>query len=370
MWQRLNRLTEPRFFPHILGLFCALATPALSWAEENAAPRTASLSWVRLPGAESCIPTRELAQSVEAHLGRQLFLSASQGELSVEGRIGPSEASGEFEAVVVVSDSFGAILGQRELRSTNGDCVSLDEELSLVIAIMIDPEAALTAPETPSSEPGLEPEPQPVEPEQHSTTDEQNHSDGSAEDGRGEGTESRRAEESGWRFDLLTSALLGVGYLPRPAAGVAVVLIIDPPRFWPFQIEVGSMLGSKADANGQEASARFDEVFAGAFLCGPWDQGWFALHGCAGVLAGGLHVRGEGFVQSERQWLPSVDGVARLQVLFRPVRFLVVRIAASIEFPFFRHTFRYIDEDGTDRELFRAPPVAGTFEIGVGAYFH
>src|SRR5262249_39169402 len=50
---------------------------------------TSSLNWVRLPGSEECITARALATAVEGRLGRAVFVSASQGDLSIEGRVEP-----------------------------------------------------------------------------------------------------------------------------------------------------------------------------------------------------------------------------------------------------------------------------------------
>ena len=52
-----------------------------------AAQRTSSLSWVRLEGADQCIGAQELARRVEERVGRRVFVSASQAELSLEGHV-------------------------------------------------------------------------------------------------------------------------------------------------------------------------------------------------------------------------------------------------------------------------------------------
>src|SRR5258708_255178 len=48
--------------------------------------RTSSLSWLRMPGSDSCIATQALARSVEERLGRRVFVSAAEADVSVEGR--------------------------------------------------------------------------------------------------------------------------------------------------------------------------------------------------------------------------------------------------------------------------------------------
>jgi hypothetical protein len=115
-----------------------LATSAR--AENAAAPKKSSLSWVRLEGAESCVATQPLARAVEQRLGRSVFVSASEAELSVEGRV---EKKKSWRAHVEVRDAAGKLLGKRDLESTAASCESLTAPLALALAVMIDPDAAL-----------------------------------------------------------------------------------------------------------------------------------------------------------------------------------------------------------------------------------
>jgi hypothetical protein len=104
------------------------------------APKKSSLSWVRLEGAESCVATQPLARAVEQRLGRSVFVSASEAELSVEGRV---EKKKNWRAHVEVRDAQGKLLGKRDLESTAASCDSLTAPLALALAVMIDPDAAL-----------------------------------------------------------------------------------------------------------------------------------------------------------------------------------------------------------------------------------
>lgn len=97
-------------------------------------PNSASLSWVRLAGAEQCIATHELARRVEARLGRRSFVSASQAELSFEGRIERDARHDAWLATVVVSDRQGRMLGRRELRARGAECAAIDSSLAYVFA--------------------------------------------------------------------------------------------------------------------------------------------------------------------------------------------------------------------------------------------
>src|SRR5438067_9881368 len=82
--------------------------------------RTSSLSWLRMPGTDSCIATQALARSVEERLGRHVFVSAAEADVSVEGRIEKraAHATSAWHAVITIRDSKGALLGTRELDRT------------------------------------------------------------------------------------------------------------------------------------------------------------------------------------------------------------------------------------------------------------
>ncbi|WP_044965555.1 MULTISPECIES: hypothetical protein [Sorangium] len=96
-------------FP-VLARLAALV--ALVAAERPAAAssgeKTASLSWVRLAGAEACVGARTLAQAVEARLGRAALVSAARADLTIEGRIAPGDAGGGL-AVIAVANADGAL---------------------------------------------------------------------------------------------------------------------------------------------------------------------------------------------------------------------------------------------------------------------
>jgi hypothetical protein len=102
---------------------------------------TASLSWVRLPGSEECIPTQALARSVEDILQKRVFVSPSVAGLTIEGRVEPMKGGG-WEATVHTTEANGKDLGIRTLQTEPGQpCRSLDENLALVLALTIDPDA-------------------------------------------------------------------------------------------------------------------------------------------------------------------------------------------------------------------------------------
>jgi hypothetical protein len=185
-----------------LALAFAAAARAQQGGAATPAPRTSSLSWVRMPGAEECIATQPLARAVEERLGRTVFVSAAEADVSVEGRV--EGAPKAWRATITLRDSKGALLGTRELTSDKPSCDSLREPLALVIAVMIDPDAS-SRPEPPPPPPDAGPAPTappvviiqkeqvfvPVEP----------------------------PSAPSWRFDSSVGLVAGAGLVPSPYAG-------------------------------------------------------------------------------------------------------------------------------------------------------
>lgn len=99
-----------------------------------------AVSWVREPGATTCISPIELGSRVEQLLG-PVLVPSSEAEISVEGRI--YAANGGYVALIWVSDAKGRLLGQRRLSETTDNCRSIDDAITFVVAVMLDPNAAL-----------------------------------------------------------------------------------------------------------------------------------------------------------------------------------------------------------------------------------
>jgi hypothetical protein len=112
----------------------------LAW-QPGARADEASLSWVRLPGAEDCIGAAELAALVEERIGRPVLQAPSRAETSIEGRVAADGEDG-WLAVIDVADRRGALVGRRELRVRGEPCSALDRPASLIISLLIDRNAA------------------------------------------------------------------------------------------------------------------------------------------------------------------------------------------------------------------------------------
>ncbi|WP_437981170.1 hypothetical protein [Sorangium sp. So ce117] len=347
-----------------LGLVAAaLAASALVAAARPArassGEQSASLSWVRLAGAEACVGARALAQAVEARLGRAALVSAARAELTIEGRIEPG-GTGGWRAVIAVADAGGAVLGTREIATASPRCSAIDDELALAIALMIDPSAKLSPgappplaapapPPAPSPAPSppapqvivqrvLVPVPPPAPP-----------------------------PPAPWRVEVGAGPLFGLGLLPSPGIAAALRARLTPPRSWSF--EVGGAIWLPNEATTGASSTRFSwgEGFVSA--CPVSLGGETRLSACAGVRLGALQVGGLGFGVDRADERLTAGGALDVRLTRQLAGPLTVGGGLGLIVPIVRDTFYYIDAQGRDREVFRMAPLAGVADVVLGVDF-
>jgi hypothetical protein len=329
----------------------ASALPA-SADEAGSRARTSSLSWVRMPGAEGCIATQALARAVEERLGREVFVSAAQADVSVEGRVAPKKAGG-WHAVVTVRDAMGALLGTREVDRPEVSCDAMTSPLALVVAIMIDPDAALgpKPPPPKKEEPPpptvivkreqvLVPVPVPVPvPE----------------------------DPAPFRFEGSAAITGALGFLPGPAVGLAALGLLEPRKAIPFIGSGGYWFDNAAKAAGTAANS-FSVFLLGGGFCPLWHHGQGAhLYACALGHLGLLRSHPSGFAASNGDenhvvWNGGIDLRATVLV----VRPFVVRAGVQGMIPLLRDKFTFTRADGSEAELFRMAPVIGMVDLGIG----
>jgi hypothetical protein len=336
---------------------CALAL-AVRAAGAGAPPRASSLGWVRLPGAEACIGTRELATAVEQRLGRAVFVSPAQAEVFVEGRVeapragaAPAEPSpSRFRAHITLSDARGAVLGTRDLEAPGEGCRTLDEQLALVIALLIDPDAVLSgaprgpAPPPPVVERVLVPVPAPSPP----------------------------AREP-WRESLAVGPQVAAGLLPRAGVALALRGEIVPPSFVPIELGGAVWLDAHADAGASTSKGATLSLAYGLLGICPlaWGPGATRVRGCADLEVGAIRAVGYGFTMSNGtgQEQPVVQAQVAGRVTRRLVGPLDIGVGLGLLVPFERARFFYVDASGGQQELFRTAPVAGVVDASVGLAF-
>lgn len=321
----------------------ASAQPAATPADK---PKTATLGWVRLDGAESCEGTQELAQHVERLLGRTVFVAPASAELAVEGRVSRTPEGG-FAAVISVASATGASLGTRAL-GPEKTCAALTEAVELAVALMIDPDAKLDGTRGPSP-PDPPPEPKVVEKKVFVPVYVPK-------------ADKPRPAPLPWRGELHADFALGFGWMPGISPGAAVGAGLEPPYFVPLESELTFFAPHTEEIDGS-AAVRFWALSGAGFLC-PLDfrADLGGLRACAGLEGGLLAASGEGFAYAD----PDESGVygmfgavLRGRGTLHVAGPLSFGVGAELNVPFFRPEFVYRDRAGEDVTVFMPAPVLG-----------
>ncbi|APR78066.1 Hypothetical protein A7982_03413 [Minicystis rosea] len=339
-------------------------------ARASEPPRTSSLGWVRLPGAESCIGARELARAVEERLGRTVFVSPAQAVALIEGRVepapaGPTSGGARFHVHLTVSDADGTVRGTRDLDAPAA-CRAIDEQLALVVALLIDPDAAL-APKAPppapvaraaSIAPVVEdrafvplpappPLPAPIPPVREP-----------------------------WRASLAVGPAGALGLLPGPGLALALRGELIPPRLFPFELGGAVWLDARATPAGASGSAAKGALVSLSYgmvgVCPlAWSSGGTRVRGCLDVAVGALRAVGYGFTHpaGAGQEQPVVQASVAGRVTQRLVGPLEIGVGLAVLVPLHRVRLFYLDADDHEQELFRMAAVAGMADAGIGLAF-
>ena len=319
-----------------VALLSCLASSAVAQEPDVAPGRTASLGWVRLPGAEACPTAQALAQATEAVLGRPAFVPPADAGLAIEGRVEPRE--GGFRATLAVTDASGASIGER-VADVDGACDQLLDPLAIALAILVDPDAP---PPPPPPPPPLPPPPLPVDPI----------------------VVRERVEvpvpAPPWRLELDLGGLFEVGATPFVSGGGELYVWLTAPGFVPVGLHGWIVPFSRA-AYG--AGAFVDQLtsWAGISVCplAGHDEA-FSLAACAGLDAGFVFVIGQspGAVPTERERITGGLDVS-LRGRVHVIGPLWAVLSAALLVPFRGEAYL----DGTTRYA-RPDPVALVVTLG------
>jgi hypothetical protein len=309
----------------------------------------ATLSWVRLPGAEACIAAPALAEAVEERLGHPVFSPASKATLSLEGWIEPAQRPLSWRAIVTVADASGKVLGSREILSAAASCEEIVAPLSLGIALMIDPtgpregsegDEATAVVVTPSPgtsvpRPGGDPQRAPEPPSQADKP-----------------TSPARPPAEGL-FQMTLGPLLGVGILPgideeAASLGALARIVLGPPGSWGVEIQ-GAVFPPHPIASG--SVHRFHLAALG---CPVRRIAVVRLDFCAGIASGALG-------QLHHEPRPVVDGQLDARVGYRAGRTpLLFSLGALLGVPLIHHDI------AASRRTYLTAPVYGMVDLAVG----
>jgi hypothetical protein len=369
-----------------------LATPHAAHAQAGEAPRSFALNWVREPGAEACMSSQMLARAIEQLLG-PVFERPADAELAIEGRIG-RDAAGAWTVSIRITDARGAVLGTRELSSTEPNCHVLDAQVVLVIGMAIDPEIALRGlpdellaafpaqndaaaqlladlrAEHDAAQASVAPAAQSAADDASAAT-----ANATSEPGPVAKPEPAEAPEPpGWRVEPYAGVAASVGLQPATSAGIALGVRVQAPSWWGielsgvFWLPVDAALA--ASATREPGAVRFSALQTTLAFCPRMVETVYWLwSACAG---GTLGSRSYDVGPLEQQagptrfyWAPTLGS----ELMFRPWRpvFVQAAFAAGIVLP--RDHYQYEDTAGRARDLFVPSAAAAWGMLAAGAHF-
>jgi len=319
----------------------------LAYAQTDAAqpgPSTATaLHWVRLGGSYDCIDGQALASSVEAKLRRPIFAAPSTFPLLIEGYVERDEQG--YRSLLRMTALDGTLLGTRALTSGASDCRELSETVSVVLAVMIDPEASI------QTTPPVAPKP---------------------EIARVPAAASAARDEPDQL--LLTFVRGGVALMPGLALGIGAAYERQLSSWGGLRVEGVGFLERRAEskpATDPPSGVRLRLAYAGGAYCPLWlATTALRIAGCVGLELGVRNAEGYGFGSGDRAAVaPWASATARVGVSVRLVSVLTAQLGAGLFVPFAPERYQAKQADGRPVDVYRQPPAGGAFDIALGARF-
>lgn len=317
-----------------------LAQAVLIWDQERLAP--------------ACDRSEAVKAGVEAYLGRPVF----DGEPSLTIRVRVSrENGGAAVATVSQEDGSGRAWGERSV--TGKDCESLDEPLTLVVALMID--AGSTAAEPGASEPKNAEPTRPTSPSRPPAPVVAPTNEGPIETV----PSLQRASYEPGHWAVYASAITTMGLLPDPGFGVALDARLKPGRFWGLSLDAALLAPDREPVDSGRLEFRLAE--AGLGLCplqGISEAVWWSA--CGKVALARLQVRSVGLdgARSKTEWL-AMPGLS-VAGAWLPRGWLFVGAGLEGSFPVSADRYLYRDVLGTSHLAFQMSSFALTARLGVG----
>ena len=298
----------------------------------------------------TCDRSAELERSVAAYLGRDAFEADAPLTIRVGLRRGPDGRAIIADISQIGED--GQVLG---VRSVNGgeSCETLDEPLTLVVALMLD-----APPEEPRTT--VVPTPEPLTPPPEALQAEPLSSDPNSE----------RSDPTPGHVLLSAGVGSSVGLLPFPNYGPRLQVNLKPRRFWGISMGALALLGSHTDLP-DSGAIDFRMLQLGAALC-PLDRivdrVWLSV--CGGLEVAWLEAEGSGLSPHRRKsdWTvsPSLD----LRVARQLAGPVLLGGSLGVVFPTSRNRYTYRDATGSSHLAFEVASPALVFGVFAALRLH
>jgi hypothetical protein len=259
-------------------------------------------------------------------------------------------------AIVSQEDGSGRAWGERSVSSA--DCQSLDDPLTLVVALMIDSGS------TPKDEPAAPPEkPVPNPPPAPSSTTDGSDSTDSDPIITVPSLERPHYEPGHWA--VLGSGVAAMGLLPNAAFGAGIDGWRKPSRFW--GVRVGAALLARQRQALDSGRLDFSLMRADVGLCplqGVDSAVWWSVCGSFGV--GRLRTRSVGLAGARTKIeLVAMPGLS-VTAAWLWSGWLLLGGGLDASFPVSPNRYVYRDEQGTPNLAFQMNPLALTARLGIG----
>lgn len=316
----------------------------------------AVLEWDRGALEAECERAATVQAGVEAYLGRSVF--SRDGELVVQVRLSRVAEAGSPRVIANVTqhDASGKVWGERTVTG-DASCASLDEPLTLVVALMVD------APTPPTEEPpGASPAPEPAEPasEQRPEPPDQSGA-GEIETApslaQGESTPSHAA--------FLAFGVATMGALPATAAGGRALVSVKPRSFVGLGVDV-MLLAPQRKALGSGSLDVSLLALSGSIcpLQGVDGSTWYSA--CAGFGAARVRAKSHDLLDSRRktQWIALPSLSARAAWIAADA--WLIGGGLDVAFPLSADRYVYRDPQGMTLAAHELASLVVTASLGVG----
>lgn len=324
----------------------------------------AVLHWDRGALEAECDRAAVVQAGVEAYLGRIVF--AADGAALIRVSLSRVEELGRMRVIAKVEqqDEHGQKWGERTV-SGDESCDSLDEQLTLVVALMVDHPSERT--QAPVADEPRE-APSPSAPPRRPPPAESEVSGADATGATAEiptAPSLERVTAARPHAALLGVGLVSMGALPATGLGAGLVTRVKPRGFWGVGLQVGALAPQrKAIASGWLEVSR---LMLSASICplqGLDDNVWWSA--CASFGAARLSVESQDLLESRAvtEWvaLPSVDARAAWAIHGKWL------LGAGLEagFPLSPDRYVFRDSQGSKHTAFDGGTLTVTANLGVG----
>jgi hypothetical protein len=316
----------------------------------------AVLTWDRGVLEAECDRSAPVREGVEAYLGRKVF--GATGDVVIRVSLERVQERGQrrVEAKVTQEDSQGRTWGERRV-SGDASCDSLDPQLTLVIALMVD-----SPDPTVSGEP--EPTPIPSQPPPTSVAD-----DEPAKSSPIVTVPSlERPPPSPPHAVLLGFGAAALGATPELGLGAGLAATFKPRGFWGLGVDA-TLLAPQRQAL-DSGSLKVSLLMAGASLC-PFQAvegaAWWSI--CGSFHVARLGASSRGLLESRRAAqflaLPGVNARAGRVLAGR----WLVGAGVQLSFPVSPDRYVYRDSEGERHVAFEVSSFVLVASAGFGVIF-